>query len=315
MTNFDTNSTAESVAKALATEIRGKTVIVTGVTPGGYGAEAARVLALEGAKVVLAGRSLSKIKATAEAIKKETPDAELRELVLDLGSHKSVREAAEEVLKYSEAIDVLILNAGVMGTPYEKTVDGLELQFATNHVGNFLFTNLIIPKLFEAPAPRVVTVSSVGHQWGPVRFHDYGFQDGKVYDKWVAYGQSKTASILFTVELADRYKNTKLRAFSIHPGGAATSLHQHMTKEDYERFSDFYNPDGTAKGNWLRTVEQCSATHIIAGFDPSIADQTGAYLTECKIATDQVAPYAINKENATKLWTLTEELVGQKFNV
>ncbi|KAJ7272245.1 hypothetical protein C8J57DRAFT_1064364, partial [Mycena rebaudengoi] len=165
-------------------------VIVTGVSPGGFGADTARALALYGAKVVLAvsinNLTRCRIQATADAIKNEIPGTDLKELVLDLSSQKAVRQAAEEVLKYSGPVDVVITNAGVMGTPYEKTVDGLELQFASNHVGHFLFVSLIMPKLLESSAPRVVLGSCVGHYWGPARFDDYGFEDGKTYDKWLA---------------------------------------------------------------------------------------------------------------------------------
>ncbi|KAF8069916.1 NAD-P-binding protein, partial [Lyophyllum atratum] len=313
MTIFDKNTVAIDAATAFEADIKGKTVIVTGVTAGGLGAEAARVLAIKGATVVLAGRSVKKIQETADNIRKEAPDAKFRELLLDLGSQKAIRKAAQEVLKYPGPIDVLILNAGIMAPPYEKTADGLESQFGSNHIGNFLFTNLIMPKLLQAPAPRVVSVASSGHFWGPVRFEDYGFEDGKTYEKWAAYGQSKTANILFAVELADRYKNTQLKAFSLHPGGAATSLHQSMTKEDYEKFAEYYNPDGTPKGDWMGTIETCAANHIVAGFDPSIANLSGSYLVDCKIANDQAAPYALDKQNAVKLWALSEELVGQKF--
>ncbi|KAG6902068.1 hypothetical protein C0995_004766 [Termitomyces sp. Mi166 len=336
MPAFDINTNAIDVAKAFSSEIKGKrvsrTVIVTGVTLGGFGAEAARVLASEGAEVVLAGRSTNKIKETTNAIKAEFPHAKLKELFFDLNSQSAIRKSAAEVLAYDGPVDILMLNAGIMGTPYMRTEEGLESQFGNNHIGNFLFTNLVLPKLFEAPAPRVVCVSSVGHFWGPVKFDDIGFDEGKAYDKWAAYGQSKTANILFAVELAERYKDTKLKVFSIHPGGAATSLHRHMTKEDYEKFSDYYNPDGTPKGDWVRSVSQSTATHIVAGFDPSIADKSGSYLTDCKVANEQAAPYALDKvipttcilevwhltprhlqENAKKLWTISEEIVGQKF--
>ncbi|KAJ6453378.1 NAD-P-binding protein [Mycena sanguinolenta] len=313
MPAFDINSTGESVGKLFADKIKGKTVIVTGVSPGGFGADTARALALYGAKFVLAGRSLSKIQATADAIKKEIPTADLKEVVLDLSSQKAVRHAAEEVLSYPGPIDVVITNAGVMGTPYTKTVDGLELQFASNHIGHFLFVSLIMPKLLESPAPRVVLGSSVGHAWGPVRFNDYGFEDGKTYDKWLAYGQSKTAVILHGVELAERYKG-RLVVFSVHPGSAATNLNSYMTKEDYEKFSEFFHPDGTPKGDWSRSIGQGSATYFVAAFDPSIADQSGAYLSDCKIATELVAPHAIDKEAAKELWVLSEKLVGQKFD-
>ncbi|KAJ6449858.1 NAD-P-binding protein [Mycena sanguinolenta] len=314
MPRFDINSTGESVGKVFAEHIKGKTVIVTGISPGGFGADTSRVLALYGAKVILAGRNLSKIQATADAIRREIPGADLQELVLDLSSQKSVRQAAGEVLKYAGPIDVIITNAGVMGTPYEKTVDGLELQFGSNHVGHFLFVSLIMPKLLESSAPRVVLGASVGHHWGPVRFGDYGFEDGKTYDKWLAYGQSKTAVILHGVELAERYKG-KLVAFSVHPGGAVANLGSSMTKEDYEKFSDYYNLDGTPKGDWARSIGQGTATYFVAAFDPSITDDSGAYLSECKIATEQAALHATDKEAAKKLWELSEKLVGQKFDV
>ncbi|KAJ6628299.1 NAD-P-binding protein [Mycena sp. CBHHK59/15] len=312
MSGFDRNSTGEDVAKVFADKIKGKTVIVTGVSQG-LGLETARVLAVYGAKVVLAGRNLSKLKATAETIKKDAPDAVLKELVLDLSSLKAVRQAAEEVLKYSGPIDVVITNAGVMGTPYKKTVDGFELQFAANHLGHFLFVNLIIPKLLESSAPRVVLASSSAHHFGAVRFDDYGFQDGKSYDKWFAYGQSKSAVNLFGVELAERYKN-KIVVFSLHPGGATTNLHSQMTDEDYTRFSDYYNPDGTPKGDWECTIEQCTSTYLVAAFDPSIANETGGYLVDCKLAPEQAAAYSTDKDTAKKLWALSEKLVGQKFD-
>ncbi|KAJ7745006.1 hypothetical protein DFH07DRAFT_977954 [Mycena maculata] len=227
MPDFDINSTGERVGKVFADRIKGKTVIVTGVSPGGFGADTARVLALYGARVILAGRSLTKIKATADAVKK-VPNADLKELVIDLGSLKSVRRAAEEVLGYSVPIDVVITNAGVMGTPYQKTVDGIEFQLACNHVGHY-FIKLILPKLLEAPEPRVVLGVSVGHFWGGVRFEDYNFEDGK-------NGQSKSAVIFHGVALAERYN--KLVVFSVHPGSAATNLDSTMTMEDYERCPD-----------------------------------------------------------------------------
>ncbi|KAG6909892.1 hypothetical protein DXG01_014706 [Tephrocybe rancida] len=321
MPSFDNNTDAIVVAKAFASEIKGKrdvligsrAVIVTGVTLGGMGAEVSRVLASEGAEVVLAGRTPSNIKATADAIKAEFPNAKLKELLFDLNSQATIRKSAAEVLAYDGPVDVVILNAGIMGTPYKRTAEGLESQFGNNHIGNFLFTNLIMPKVLESAAPRVVSVASLGHFWGPVRFDDYGFKEGETYEKWTAYGQSKTANILFAVGLAEHFKDTKLKAFSIHPGGAVTSLHQHMTPEDYEKFADFYNPDGTPKGDWIRTVPQVASSHIVAGFDPSLNDKSGAYLVDCKVATEQAAPYATDKENAEKLWVLSEKIVGQTF--
>jgi NAD(P)-dependent dehydrogenase (short-subunit alcohol dehydrogenase family) len=139
---------------------------------------------------------------SASIILAESPTASLRHLVLDLSSLAAVRVAAAEVNAYAESVDVLINNAGVMACPYGTTVDGFETQFGTNHLGTFLFTNLIRPRL--APGARIVNVSSRGHKLGPVRFDDIDFQKGATYDKWEAYGQAKTANMLFSVGLAKR---------------------------------------------------------------------------------------------------------------
>ncbi|GJJ08000.1 hypothetical protein Clacol_002207 [Clathrus columnatus] len=277
--------TAESVAKAFQGEIKGKTVLITGITQGGYGAEVARVLTLFGAKVILAGRSIDKIRETAKVIKKETPTAEFRELVIDLGSQKSVRQAAAQVLEFQEPIDVLMLNAGI----------------------------------------NYQTIR-------PTRALDLDFGGGKDYDKWAAYAQSKTANILFAVELAERYRDKNLLAFSLDPGASATSLQQYMTKEDFIRFHYAYHPDGRPKGDWLGTVQENSATlrSFYRGYvsytlssrckdtqRERYVDQNGSYLVKCQVTTDpeDLRPYACDKECARTLWALSEEIVGQKFDV
>lgn len=314
---FDASFTAESVAKTLSDDIKGKTVIITGVTKNGYGAEVARVLALVGANVILASRELNSIEETAEIIREQAPNANLRYLAFDLASQQAIRSAAAEVLNYPDPVDVLILNAGIMAPPFQKTTEGIESQFAVNHISGFLFTNLIMPKLLESRNPRVVVISSLGHTWGQMRFDDYNFQNGEVYDSWAAYGQSKTANMLFAVELAQRFKNTKLTAFSVQPSGAITGLQKHMTREDYAKFLHGFHPDGRPKGNWARSVGEGSASHIVAGFDPSIRDRSGSCLIDCQVVTDpnQVHPHATDRESAKKLWELSEKLVGQTFNV
>ncbi|KAJ6569349.1 hypothetical protein B0H19DRAFT_1256994 [Mycena capillaripes] len=195
--------------------------------------------------------------------------------------------------------------SGYMGSPYQKTVDGIESQLASNNVGHYLFVNLIMPKFLEAPAPRVVRGVSVGHFSGSVWFDDYNFEHGKSYDKWLAYGQSKTAVILDGVKLAERYKG-RLVVFSAHPGGAATNSGASMTAEDFEKFSDYFNPIMIVRQiDWMRSIGQGTATHFVAGFDPSIADAQ-EWLA---------APHATDKEAARKLWELSEKHVGQKFDV
>ena len=175
---FHAYTTAEEVAIALASSIAGKTVLVTGVSPGGLGAYFAKAIAPYQPKlIILAGRSPSKTAETAKEIEAAQPGVATRTLELDLSSQAQVRKAAAEVLTYPEPIDVLVNNAAVMGTPYQKTADGIELQFGTNHIGHFLFTNLIIPKLLESmKGPRIVNVSSDGHRLSDIRWDDINFE-------------------------------------------------------------------------------------------------------------------------------------------
>ena len=175
---FGFSTSAEEVAAAFSSSIAGKTILVTGVSPGGLGAHFCKVVAPHGPKLlILAGRSLSNCAKTAKELEAAHPGIATRTLELDLSSQAQVRKAAAEVLSWPEPIDVLVNNAAVMATPYEKTVDGLELQFGTNHIGHFLFTNLIMPNLLTSPnGPRIVNVSSGGHRFSDIRWDDLGFQ-------------------------------------------------------------------------------------------------------------------------------------------
>lgn len=175
---YNAKTTAEEVVQDLKSQIGGKVILTTGVTPGGLGAFFVERIAVTQPKLlILAGRTKSKVDATAQKIAEITNGSvQTRTLVLDLASLAKVREAAAEVNAYPEDIDVLVNNAGVMATPYSKTVDGIENQFGTNHVGPWLFTNLIIDKVLSSKAPRIVNVTSDGHRASPIRFHDYGFK-------------------------------------------------------------------------------------------------------------------------------------------
>jgi len=192
-------------------------VLVTGVTPNSLGADFCRAIATHEPKLlILAGRTRKNIEDTAKVIM----SCPTRILLIDLGSQKSVRHAAAEVNKYDEPIDILVNNAGVMATPWRLTEEGIENQFGINHVGHFLFTNLIMDKILTSKTGgRIVNVSSEGHGIGPVRFDDYNFNDGKDYEKWHAYGQSKTANVLFSAGLARRLGDKGLQTYSLHPGG------------------------------------------------------------------------------------------------
>jgi NAD(P)-dependent dehydrogenase (short-subunit alcohol dehydrogenase family) len=175
MSNFTKDSTASEVAAALAANITNKVVLVTGCSPNGLGATAAMAIAPHNpALIILTGRTRSLIEETERAILAKTPNVKTRLLIFDLANLKSVREAAAKVNKYPENIDVLINNAGIMATPFEKTVDGFESQFGVNHLGPFLFTILLVGKLPRGG--RIVNVSSYGYTFGGVRFDDPNFE-------------------------------------------------------------------------------------------------------------------------------------------
>jgi NAD(P)-dependent dehydrogenase (short-subunit alcohol dehydrogenase family) len=322
--HFGPTTTAEQAASVFASQIKGKSILITGITWGGLGAETARVCALFGASlVVLAGRSQGSIDVTITKIKQETPDANLRGLLLDLASLESIRRAAAEVNGYEEPIDVLINNAGVMASEYFVTFDNIEGQFGCNHLGHFLFTNLILPKILKSPTgePRVVNVSSSGHHFAPILFDDPGFSNGKTYKKWIAYGQSKTANILFAKELSNRYKGKGLLAYSLHPGSIDTNLQRHIDR-DAEMTAGLVDYKGNSVLTpefksylYRKTVQQGASTTIVAAFDPSIKDQSGLFLNNAQVDISAVKPWALDDDAAQHLWSLSEDMVGQKFHL
>ena len=203
----------------------GRTVLVTGTTLGGLGHHTALELARRGARVVLAGRNPERLIETEKTILPEVPAAQLEQLQVDLADQGSIRRAAMEAVGLGP-IDVLVNNAGVMGTPYERTVDGLELQMATNHFGPFLLTGLLLPQLVASEAATVVTVSSLMHRVARTApLGDPRSPEGH-YRRWPTYSRSKLANLLFTYELDRRARRAELpvKALAAHPGFAGTHL-------------------------------------------------------------------------------------------
>ena len=202
----------------------GRTILVTGTTEGGLGHYTALELARRGARVVLAGRSASKLDDTERAIGAEVPGATLEKLVVDLADLGSVRAAATEAAGLGP-IDVLVNNAGIMATPLRRTVDGLESQMATNHFGPFLLTGLLLPQLLASGDARVVTVSSLMHKFA--RRAPTGDPRAETsYRRWPVYSETKLANLLFTFELEGRAReqDLPLRALAAHPGVSGTHL-------------------------------------------------------------------------------------------
>ncbi len=201
----------------------GRTVIITGANSG-IGYEAALALAKRKANLVLACRNPSKAQAAANRIAAQAPTAELEVRTLDLADLGSVRAFVDEFSRQHDRLDLLINNAGVMAIPRTETQDGFEMQFGTNHLGHFALTGALLDTLLGTPDSRVVTVSSIAHQFGKMHFRDLNWT--RSYNKWAAYGQSKLANLLFTHELDRRLKRAGAStiAVSCHPGWASTNL-------------------------------------------------------------------------------------------
>ncbi len=214
---FDANTTAHEVLAGQ--QLQGVRILVTGGS-GGLGKEAARALAAKGAEVILAARSADKLVQARTDIVDATGNANVATLVLDLASLDSVRAAAAEFLSRYQRLDVLINNAGVMASPLLRTADGFEMQFGVCHLGHFLFTGLIMPALLEAAPARIVNLSSAGHQIADVDFDDPNYLQ-RDYDKWQAYGQAKSANVLFSVALNQRLAAKGVSSYAVHPGAIA----------------------------------------------------------------------------------------------
>lgn len=243
---YGATTPASEVAKDFSSNICGKTVLITGATPNSLGSHFAETIAAHGpALIILASRSQSTMDTTAAAVAKVAPNVPVRSVVIDLGSLASVRKAGAEVVKLQKeegiTIDVLVLNAGLMACPYATTVDGFESQFGINHLGHFVFGNMIIPGMLgQGRKPRIVVVSSEAHTMGPVRFVDPGFSNGEEYDKWRSYGQAKSANALYTWSLAEKLGSQGMQAYSLHPGGIMTNLMKHLDmagNDDFQKMS------------------------------------------------------------------------------
>ncbi|KAJ7452983.1 hypothetical protein B0H11DRAFT_2288427 [Mycena galericulata] len=316
---FSFNTTAEEVASAFSSQIRGKNVLITGTSINGIGFEAARVIAKYANLVIITGYNAERLKLTEEEIKREVPDANIRRLALDLGSLAGVRKAAAEANAYTEPIHILIHNAGAAIGSFRLTEDGLESQMATDHIGPFLFTKLLAAKLLASASenytPRVVFVSSSGHAWGKgVDFETIEVPNPEKYTSFDAYFQAKSANILTALELSKR-SGGKINAYSLHPGTVFTNMQQkEESLADFQKFG-ILGPDklpNNEKMPW-KTIPQGAATTVAAAFDPRINDQPGAYLEDSTVSNQAVAPHSSDPVNAAKLWTTTEKIIGEAF--
>lgn len=321
MAEFGAQTTADEVLEGK--DLTGRTAFITGGYSG-LGQETARAMAARGAHVIIAGRDLGKAETAAQEIRGAIPGAEVDTIACDLASLASMRACGEEARGRFDRIDLLINNAGVMACPQGRTADGFETQFGTNHLGHFVLTRELMPLIAKAAAEgrdaRIVNLSSRGHHIDGVHLDDPNFEH-RDYHKWLSYGQSKTANILFTVGLHDRFGDQGITAIALHPGGIQTNLGRHMTDEDRAWMRGRMQAQSDEEMlKAFKTIPQGAATTCFAATEASLKGKGGVYCEDCHVAevddenpAGGVRSYALDRGNADALWALSERLTGTGF--
>lgn len=321
---FNAASTASDVIKGI--DLSGKIAIVTGGNAG-IGLETTKVLAAAGATVIVPSRDTEKAKKNLQGM----ANVELE--TLDLIDPQSIDAFAERFLASGRPLHLLINNAGIMWVPLRRDSRGIESQLATNHLGQFQLTARLWPALEKANGARVVNVSSFGHQISPFNFEDPNFEQ-REYDTLSGYGQSKTASNLFALELDNYGKAANVRAYSLHPGSVyGTDLGREEPIALFQQMGT-YDADGIIKqevARNLKTIQQGAATTVWCATSPMLQEIGGVYCEDADIAEldlgniehkyDEpwtlrgVQPYSLAEQNAKRLWKLSEEMTGVTFRV
>jgi len=284
----------------------GKTVVITGANTG-IGKLTVMDLSRRGAKVIMLCRDLSRAEPAASDIRKETK-GEVKVEKMDLNSLSSIKSCVERLTKEGTKIDILINNAGIMMCPLYRTEDGFEMQIGTNHFGHFYLTNLLLPLIKKAGSgARIVTVSSLGHRRGDIYWDDINFNKTE-YDPVKAYGQSKLANILFTQELAKRLKGTGITTYCLHPGVIGTELNRHIK----DSMGSFMAAAMYLLYPFSKTPESGAQTSIFCAVDESVANQSGLYYADCKVA--ETYPNAKREGDSERLWKISEKLTGLDKN-
>jgi NAD(P)-dependent dehydrogenase (short-subunit alcohol dehydrogenase family) len=306
---FGATSTAAEVVAGV--DLSGRAAVVTGASSG-IGVETARALALTGAAVTLAVRDVEAGDRVAADITATTGNAAVRVERLDLADPTSVDAFTA---RWRGPLHVLVNNAGVMASPESYTARGWESQFAVNHLGHFALALGLHPALAADGQGRVVSVSSSGHSTSPVVFDDLFF-DRRPYDPWLAYGQSKTANVLFAVEATKRWAPDGITADAVMPGGIWTNLQRHWDPEALAAVK----ADVAARGFVVKTPEQGAATSVLVATSPALAGAGGRYFEDCREA--EVVPevvdglhgvreYALDPVAAARLWDVSLDLLAR----
>lgn len=309
--SFDATSTASEVVAGI--DLTGQAAVVTGGASG-IGVETARALAQAGATVTLAVRNVAAGQEVAAEISASTGNPDVRVRRLDLSDLGSVTAF---VAGWTGPLAILVNNAGVMDLPEQRTAAGWEMQFATNHLGHFALAVGLHEALAAAGGARIVSLSSSGHNRSPVVFEDLFFER-RPYDPKLAYGQSKTANVLFAVEASRRWAADGITSNAVMPGGIWTALQRHWDKST---LTDLRSSVGAvnAEGQGVKSPAQGAATSVLVATSPALAGIGGRYFEDCHEAqvvdeiTDGihgVRAYALDPEAARRLWDVSLELVA-----
>lgn len=308
---------ADATTVLAHTDLHGRTAVVTGAASG-LGVETVRALLNAGASVIMPVRDTVRGQQVADDLARETGNAAVQVVPMDLSSLASVRQAAAAILAAAPRIHMLINNAGVMATPQGLTADGFETQFGTNHLGHFQLTRLLMPALLAAAPARVVALSSSAHRLSDIRWDDPNFQTTP-YDPWQAYGQSKTANALFAAELNRRYGPQGVTANAVHPGGIMTGLQKHMPEGEAQR-RGWIDENGVPNPAF-KTPAQGASTSVWAATAPELDGVGGLFLEDLQQSTplDEAnpsplfgyKPHALDADSARRLWTLSEQMIEQ----
>lgn len=283
-----------------------KTVVITGANSG-IGFEAAKMMAAKGAHIIMACRNLEKSGEALQLVKRESPSGIAELYRLDLSDFSSIRSFVTELKRNHDHIDILVNNAGLMATPYSKTADGFEMQFGTNHLGHFLLTGMLLDMILSVKNSRIVTVTSIAHFTGEINFRDINYDSG--YGRMIAYRQSKLANLLFAYELQRRLARSGRDTISVavHPGVSATSI------IDLPPLLD------KVKDAVLMSAIRGALPTIMGATEPSLSG--GEYIGPNGFRQAFGAPAILRSskkshdpELAEKLWDISEELTGYRYN-
>ena len=319
---FNAASTTNDVIKGI--DLTGKIAIVTGGNTG-IGLETTKVLAAAGASVIVPARDIEKAKKNLEGI----PNIQIEPM--DLFEPDTIDAFAEKFLASDRPLHMLINNAGIMWVPLQRNSRGIESQLATNYLGQFQLVARLWPALKKANGARVINVSSAGHQWASVNFDDPNFEH-REYQTLLGYGQSKTASNLFALELDARASAYNVRAYSLHPGTiAGTELGRNADIELFKQMG-FVDEQGNIRPEilaGLKTIPQGAATTVWCATSPMLDDIGGVYCEDVEVAeaersnslpdngleTRGIKMYSLDESNAKHLWILSESLTGIAFQI